>query len=233
MKISRLARAATPRLLLRLLTGSTLVFAAISTQVPAWAADPGASEEAGEAPVPFEKNLVGGHVQLAASASYALPFGRLSDEQSRTDRSRGGGLFTGEAAVGLDRFVFLGAYGEYGLYQAAKGCDDCSASSWGAGLQVAYHVAQGLRIDPWISYGVGYRQLSTLGALPDPARYHSLEWMRLCLGTDWYVTSGFAVSPIAQFGVATTLDAPRGESAGSTDLRFQFGLRLLLDFPGR
>jgi len=233
MKISRLARAVTPRLLSRLLIGVAGVFAAVSTQTPAWAAEPAAEDEAESSPVPFEKNLVGGHVQLAASASYALPFGRLSEDQSRTDRSRGGGLFAGEAAIGLDRFVFLGAYGEYGLYQPAKGCSDCSATSWGAGLQVAYHVAQGLRIDPWVSYGVGYRQLSTLGSLPDPARYHSLEWMRICLGTDWYVTSGFAVSPIALFGVATTLDAPSRETAGSTDLRFQFGLRLLLDFPGR
>jgi hypothetical protein len=233
MKISRLARAATPRSLLRLLTGSTLVFAALLTQGRAWAAEPAAAEEPPESAVPFEQNLVAGHLQLSASASYALPFGRLSEEQSRTDRSRGGGLFSGEAAIGLDRFIFLGAYGEYGLYQAAKGCDDCSASSWGAGLQVAYHVVQGLRIDPWISYGVGYRQFTTHGAQPDPARYHSLEWMRLGLGTDWYVTSGFAVSPFALFGVATTLDAPSDESGGATDLRFQFGLRLLLDFPGR
>lgn len=232
MKISRLARAVPPRLLLRLLTGSTIVLAALLTQAHAWAADPSEEDQA-TSPVPFEQNLVAGHLQFAASASYALPFGRLSDEQSRTERSRGGGLFSGEAAIGLGRFVFLGAYGEYGLYQAAQGCDDCSASSWGAGLQVAYHVVQGLRIDPWISYGVGYRQLSTFGALPDPARYHSLEWMRLSMGADWYVTSGFAVSPIAQFGAATTLDAPRGESPGSTDLRFQFGLRLLLDIPGR
>lgn len=196
------------------------------------AAEPEPKDESVEL-VPFERDLVGGHFQLGVQSSYSVPFGRLSDEWSRLERSRGGGVFAGDLGYGLDRFVFLGVYGEYGLYQRAKDCDGCAANSWGAGLQVGYHVVQGLRIDPWISYGLGYRQLTVTGSTPDRAVYRSLEWMRLTVGSDWYVSSNFGVSPFVLFGAASTLDAPSGESAGATDLRFQFGLRLLLDFPGR
>jgi hypothetical protein len=196
-------------------------------------ADEAAPKSAEEpAPAPFEPDLVGGHFQVGASASYAAPFGRLSDAYSRRERGGGGGTFGLDLNYGLDRFVFLGAYGQYSLFSDSAHCDKCSASEWGAGLQVGYHLVQGLRIDPLISYGVGFRKFSSeLNDKKDS--YDELEWMRLTLGTDWYLSSALALSPFAQFSAASSLTAPTDETAGRVDMRFLFGLRLALDIPGR
>jgi hypothetical protein len=204
----------------------------LATNAHAEGATPPAQSEQAAPTVHLEKDLVGGHLQVGASAAYALPFGRLSDDFKHTSRSGGGGVFALDLNYGLDRFVTLGAYGEYQLWGASGPCPECSAWGWAAGLQVGYHVVQGLRLDPWVSYGVGFRQLvSTV----DEAKlsYNAVEWMRLTLGTNWFATPNFCLSPIALFSAATTVNAPSGEDAGRTDMRFQFGLRMALDFPGQ
>lgn len=190
------------------------------------------SEPAPVPAVPFESDEVGGHVQVGISAGYAAPFGKLSKEQAHTDRAGGGGSFGLSLNYGLDRFVTLGAYGQYSLFWDSKNCPDCSAAEWGAGLAVGYHLVQGLRIDPWISYGLGWRSLRAEDG-GERTSYGALEWMRLGMGTNWFLTSGVALGPFAQFSAATTVVVPGGETAGATDMRFLFGLRLGLDFPGR
>ena len=188
--------------------------------------------------VPFADDLLSGHLQVGLSAAYAVPFGRLSNAASRSERSGPGGTFALDLNYGVDRFVALGAYGQYSIFGGSGACDSCSAREWGAGLQVGYHPAQGLRIDPWLTYGVGYRALtvdsSEVDALVDEsARYDQLEWMRLGLGADWYATSGWILSPFARFSAASTLTAANEERAGRVNLRFVFGLRVALDVPGR
>jgi hypothetical protein len=182
--------------------------------------------------IPLEKDLVGGHLQIGASASYALPFGRLSEEFKHTNRSGSGGVFGLDLDYGLDRFVTLGAYGEYQLWGASDPCPECSAWGWAAGLQLGYHAVQGLRIDPWVSYGVGFRQLLSQVDESDLS-YDAIEWMRLSLGTNWFATPNFCLSPLVLFSAATTVNVPSGEHAGATDMRFQFGLRVALDLPGQ
>ncbi len=191
------------------------------------------SEEEDETPlVPFERDHVSGHFQIGVSANYVAPFGRLSDEYARTARGGGGALFNLDLNYGLDRFVFIGTYGQYSLLGSSAKCEGCTATEWGAGLQAGYHLVQGLRIDPWISYGVGFRSLSAESA-HKTAEYPELEWMRLSVGANWFATSNWALSPVAVFSAASTLDAPDPETAGRVDLRFVFGLRMALDFPGR
>src|SRR6186713_2690201 len=107
------------------------------------------ADPAEQKPVPLEQDLLGRHFQVGVSAAYALPFGRSSNEFARREISGNGGVFGADLNYGLDRFVLLGAYGEYGLFGSSDRCGgDCSAWSWGAGLQLSYHAAQGLRIDP-------------------------------------------------------------------------------------
>lgn len=196
-------------------------------------AEPTATSELDEPViVPFEQDVVGGHFQLAASAAYAIPLGSLSNDFIHIARAGHGGEFGGDVSYGLGRFVTVGAYGAYSLAGASKKCDSCSASGWAAGLQFAYHIAQGLRIDPWVSYGLGYRRLSSQDDEGDYS-YGGIDWLRLSIGTNWFATKNFGVSPYGLFTAGTTVVVPQGEKAGHTDMQFQFGLRLLLDLPGR
>lgn len=204
----------------------------LSLSSTAHAESTAASDSTEPIEVPFARDLVAGHVQVAASAAYAIPFGRLSNDFAHTARAGHAGEFGGEVNYGLDRFVFLGAYGSYTLAGESQPCNDCSGNGWTAGIQFVYHLAQGLRIDPWVSYGLGYRSLKTQDDQGDYS-YGGIDWMRLAIGTNWFVSRNFAVSPFGQFSAGTTVVVPQGEKAGGTDLQFQFGLRLLLDLPGR
>ncbi len=212
------------------LLASALVLALASTARAEETEGPKSTDDPPQ--VPFETDLVGGHLQMGVNAGYAFPFGRLSDEASHLDRAGRGGVFGVDVNYGLDRFVFVGVYGQYGLFGDSSNCDGCSATEWGVGLQTTYHVVQGLKIDPWISYGVGFRQLSTKSDA-DSYSYGALEWMRLSVGTNWFATSTFFVSPYATFSAASTVVASDDETAGRVDMRFLFGIRLGLDLPGR
>lgn len=180
------------------------------------------------------RNRVGGHFLAGVGAAVAVPFGELSPGVGYHDIANAGAGFTLDAGYGVGRDVMIGAYGELQMYSGADDCTGCSATGIGAGAYVRYHLVQGLRFDPWVSYGIGYRSIQVAGAASEPAGdYAGLEWMRLTFGGDWYAFSQFGFGPFIQFGAASMFDRPAGQLDGGVNWRWQVGLRVVVDLPGK
>lgn len=178
------------------------------------------------------RDTLSGHFVVAGSASYALPFGDVSEDVSQRDRV-GTGLGYGlDFGYGLSGHVAAGVYGQFLQLGDGNDCSDCDASSFAGGAFVRYHLAQGLRFDPWLSYGIGYRtQSSKFGG--DTRTYSGLDWARVQIGGDWYALSQFGLGPLLELSAGSFFNRPSDESGGGVHFRFLVGLRLVLDFPGK
>jgi hypothetical protein len=216
-----------------------LVFSCIACPCVARASDDSSSsstdgEDENAAPelVPFRQDYVGGHFQIGATGVLLTPFGNVAKDVGHLSRGGPGGGAQVDLGFGVDRHVFLGAYGEMQWLGKSDSCSLCSANTIGAGLFARYHLVQGMRFDPWVSYGLGYRGLSSDDGETSKS-YVGLEWMRLQLGATWYATAQLGLGPVLQLGAGTMIGRPDEEAAGGIHFRAQLGLRLALDLPGR
>jgi len=203
------------------------------TAAPVLPAQTPPEEAAAPAITPFAQDTLAGQFQLGVSGLFAMPFGEVSrgaDFDALTSVGFGPGVDLG---IGVGRHLVVGAYGDLNFYGAGSACTDCSSTSLGVGAFVRYHLVQGLRFDPWVSYGIGYRDLRTASDRNGASEYSGLEWMRLTFGGDWYANRQFGFGPLVSLSAASFLDAPASADVGGVNWRFQAGLRVLLDLPGR
>ena len=182
--------------------------------------------------IPYERDSVGGHFILGASGNFAVPFGHVADGVSHRQRAGDGWGGLVDVGFGVNRNVAVGAYGEALWLGDSSACPTCSATSFAAGAFARYHFVQGLRFDPWVSYGIGFRQLGSQSDSSDDS-YAGLEWLRLQMGATWSIIPQLGLGPVLQFTGATMLATPSGESVGGSSWTFQLGLRMSLDLPGR
>ncbi len=192
------------------------------------------SETPEQAPdlVPYKRDAVGGHLQLGVTGTFLAPFGSLS-ETLRFGNTAGVGYgFVGDLGVGINRHVLIGAYGEYGVLSDTHGCPRCGATTFAAGIRSEYHLVQGLRFDPWASYGMGFRSVAVTAAEQENT-YSGFEFMRLAFGANWMATPHFGLGPLLAFNGTRMIQVPPGESPHGSAWVFTLGLRFLLDFPGR
>lgn len=199
--------------------------------------------------VPRAKDTLGGHVQVGATGLVTAPIGELQNGYGARDLGAGFGLAL-DAGVGVSRYIAIGVWGEGLWYSNSAACrywalnasrDPCSATSFTVGPFVRYHLLQGMRFDPWIVYGPGYRGISQ--ETPDGTKtYGGIEWLHAALGGDYYVTSGFGLGPWLGIdgGVFTkrpaslcSADRCGGQPKTAWHTEFTFGLRLVLDIPGK
>jgi len=180
------------------------------------------------------KDLLGAHVLIGAGVSPSWSLGRLSSDVSASE-----GLGTGfgahlDAGIGLSRYVAVGLFGSFAGYTRGDSCGtSCSGRALSIGPFVRYHLSQGLRFDPWLSLGAGYRQLSFESASGQRQKFSGVEWLRLELGADYYAFSGFAVGPYGALGLSSYNQRPAGAGSASVNTELSVGLRVLLDLPGR
>jgi hypothetical protein len=184
--------------------------------------------------VPRAKDLLGSHVLVGAALGPVWSLGRF-DSQTTAARGFATGLgFQADAGFGLSRTISVGAWASYAMYADGSGCDDCAGRSFAIGPFVRYHLSQGLRFDPWLSAGLGYRQLSFLDDLrASKQKYSGMEWLRLDLGADYYVFSGFGIGPYGTLALSSYSTRPAGTGDARVNTELSAGLRLLLDLPGR
>ena len=189
-------------------------------------------EEADDVPVPVPpaRDTLGGHFILAAGGGFALPFGDFegSVPQSLMDP---GWMLTADLGVGVSRLVAVGAWGQFIRY-GDDACDAgaCDASSIAAGLFVRYHLVQGVRFDPWIAAGPGFRVTNL-----EAGSYSGVEWLRVQLGGDWYFAPNLGFGPFIELAAGTYFSKSDGPDLEDRALHWNFGtgLRLVFDAPGK
>lgn len=182
----------------------------------------------GEGTIPPARDTVGGHLAIGALAGFAVPFGSIDSKVAQSDVLGGGLVLGGDVTYGVSRTVMVGAYGEFGKPADAGAWSGRAVSSIAAGLMVRYHLVQGTRFDPWMSYGAGFRRL-TAGT----DSFTGLDWARIQLGGDWYATSGFGFGPWLQMSMGTYLGSSGSLDSKSVNAEFALGLRVVFDAPGK
>ncbi|HEX6276198.1 MAG TPA: hypothetical protein VFZ53_24320 [Polyangiaceae bacterium] len=185
-----------------------------------------------EAPlVPPATDTLGGHLVAGGSAAFVVPWGDLQQGSESSDLGAGYG-FNLDVGYGLGRSVVVGLWGQYALYTESTECSGCRASSYAVGPFIRYHLVQGMRFDPWLLAGIGYRAMN-VDAGSAEGDYAGVEWLRLALGGDYYPVKNFGFGPIVELDAGVFAKHPADERGTSLHFTFVGGLRLVLDVPGK
>lgn len=220
---------------LTLLLSSLLAAGAASAQEPSEAPPAPVHDEEDEAresaPVPPATDLLGGHPLLGLAGKVVIPFGELDTERNFGDRVDPGFGFAADLGIGLSRSVELGVWGDYIVYGDGDDCRDCETTAFGVGPFLRYHLVQGMRFDPFISVGLGYRSLTVSSDAGDESEA-ALAWGKLALGGTWYALSQIGFGPYLELELSTLTDTPAGADP-SVFATFGAGIRLQFDVRGR
>ena len=103
--------------------------------------------------VPRREDLLKNHVLVGAGLGAVWSLGRF-DSKTTAQRGFGTGLnLQADAGFGLSRVISVGVWGNYAKYADGSGCTDCAGRALAVGPFVRYHLAQGLRFNPWLNAG--------------------------------------------------------------------------------
>lgn len=194
---------------------------------------PPVAEEPAPAAASLPSDTRSGHFVLGLRGGFAIPFGEASKGVDVYPLADVGFSAGADVGIGISRHVEIGLNGEMQLHGDASQCIGCSSSGLAVGAFVRYHLVQGLRFDPWLAVGLGYRGLQVERPSGSDLDYAGLEWLRIQFGGDWYGFSRLGIGPFLDLGATSFLDVPAGEDRGGVNWRFQSGLRIVLDHPGK
>jgi hypothetical protein len=173
-------------------------------------------------------------VMISASMLWAIPFSSLEAGVDQADWMGSGPGFGAELAYGVSRNVALGVWGQMLLLDDGVDCQGCSTRSLAAGAFVRYHLVQGMRFDPWMSAGLGYRTTNIDTGDGDERSYSGIEWLRLSVGGDWYAFDNFGFGPYMELDMGRYTSRSPALSGGSANhWHFITGARVSFDAPGR
>lgn len=176
-------------------------------------------------------DTLAGHFSLSPSVAVAVPFGHLDAATTQSRLLGVGPAFGVELGYGVSHNVMIGLWGQLLRLGSGSACSNCSTQSLAAGPFIAYHLVQGVRFDPWMSAGLGYRADSvTVGGTS--VSYSGIEWARLELGGDWYALPQLGVGPFLQLETGWFSQHPAG-SNGALHWHFLAGARVTFDLPGK
>lgn len=178
---------------------------------------------------------LGGHFLLGAAGAYQKPLGKFGSDMRQSSQVDGGLSVTVDAGFGVSRQVVVGAWGQWFLLPDGSECNDCSATGFAVGPFVRFHLVQGLRFDPWLSFAVGYRDLSLdrVDRDEEVLKFKGFDWARLQVGGDWYPARNFGFGPFLELVSGGYFERP--EIAGDLRTYWQWsaGMRLAFDVPGK
>jgi hypothetical protein len=185
----------------------------------------------GEEPEPKvvpARDTVGGHLAVGAAVGLFVPFGSVDSSIAQSKIIGSGLLLGGDITYGVSRTVMVGLYGEVAMPSGSGPWSGQNASSIAAGPLLRYHLVQGTRFDPWLSYGIGFRRLSS-----GNASYTGIDWARLALGGDWYAASNLGFGPLLELSMGTFVDSSGSLGSKAVNAEFVLGARLVFDGPGK
>lgn len=200
-------------------------------------ATPDLDEENGELGTrrPAALDRRGGHVPIAAKVGLAVPGGSIVSGVPAGQLFGVGPAFGGSVGIGLGRHATLDASGSYTLLSGTGRCEACGASAIDVGLGLTYHLAQGIAVDPWVSYGLGFRTATyevPAGQSRAPVsgeRHHGLDVARLGVGADFFPIPSFGVGPYLEASLGAYLARPEPDPGGATYAFVALGARVVFD----
>jgi hypothetical protein len=242
--------------------------ARVSAQTPS--PEAAASEEEDEElrtakALPRAPDTRAGHLFITAKAGLEGPVGSFGRGTTSGNFAGLGGNFGGVIGLGLGRHVVVEATGGYSLLSGPttltgpNQCVGCNGRSLDLGLGFSYHLAQGVAVDPWGSFGLGFRTASfTTATDPNTGKpvqdaqgtdisaaktqsFRGLDFARIGLGADFYPAPAFGLGLYFQANVGVRTGGSLGEKGFNPSLPaetlvgppvyafLQIGLRIALD----
>lgn len=191
-------------------------------------------------PIPPALDTLGGHFALSPSIGVVLPFGNLANGTPSTSILGTGAGYGVEIGYGVSRSVMLGAWGQYAHAGAGSACARCSASSFAVGPFLRYHLVQGMRFDPWMEAGLGFRSMhldnpdaQIAGVPAGGSSWSGIDWVHVSVGGDWYAFSNVGFGPFMSLDVSTFGSRPSTAGASTAAWQFSTGARITFDLPGK
>lgn len=184
-------------------------------------------------PVPLARDTLSGHFVAGLGGAVEAPFGNLRAGEKAANLGAGAGAAI-DLGFGVSRSLAAGAWGNVLSFGSGQ-------TSFSVGPFVRYHLVQGLRFDPWVLLGVGYRSQRRDSPLGQ-REFSGFEFLHAVLGGDYYVWSGVAFGPFIELDGGVFTKRPKTTSTGQPDtasvgsavhLGFAAGLRVVLDLPGK
>jgi hypothetical protein len=213
----------------------------VTSPRPALVARRTAQDEAEER-VSAAPDTLGSHLIVAVNLGWALPFGSLARGIAQTDVMSSGPVLSLDLGYGVSRTLVIGLWGQGQSFGAGQSCSGCHTAGYAVGPLLRYHLAQGVRFDPWIAAGPGWRFM-TLRKDATDFDYSGPEWMRVMVGGDWYPRQLLGVGPWLELGAGSYTNRPTvrplpdvntaPDQGAAWNWLFAAGLRGVLDTPGK
>jgi hypothetical protein len=213
-----------------------------AAEPPPKAAPSGADDDEEEGPEAGKRRAAApdtrfGHLLIDPRTSVTIPVGRLTSLASAGSVTGTGVSFGGVVGFGISRYVAVEASGGYSLFSGPSDCSGCRGRGFDLGLGFSYHLAQGVAIDPWASFGVGFRSATFRADIdargkkldkPSDQSYRGLDFARIALGADFYPLPALGLGPYVEADVGTNVSRP-GASGLATYAFIHVGVRIALD----
>jgi hypothetical protein len=177
------------------------------------------------------------HLLVHGRGGAAFPAGSVATGIGTAEVSGAGFGFGGGIGLGLSRYLVLEVNAGYALLGGEDTYDIASGRTFDIGIGFAYHLAQGIAFDPWISYGVGFRTATFVTdedaddqgqkSLPGPS-FQGLDVARFALGGDFYPLPTLGFGPYFEVDVGTTITRP-GALPSSVYAFLHLGVRIAFD----
>ncbi len=175
------------------------------------------------------RDTIGGHLVLGANVGLIVPFGLVSGGNAQSDLIGPGLWLAGDALYGVSRAVGIGAYAEVAMPAGKNDARGKDFTSIAAGAMVRYHLVQGVRFDPWLAAGVGFRRTGD-----GEASLTGIDWARFQIGGDWYAASQLGFGPIVELALGTFTGSSRIPlETKAVNAHFVIGGRIVFDSPGK
>jgi len=174
---------------------------------------------------PDAPDLISGHFFFSAGGGVWVPSSGLLPDIPELGEVPVAGAVRAQLGVGLNRYLVLNI-AEGGFAHGPgdnNACESCTLWSMDIGPSLVFRPTQGFALEPWVSYGAGYRH-NVLVLDSGNERVLGVDVAKLAIGADWYPAAVFGFGPYiaTDIGVRTS-----GDVAGYAI--FQAGLRLSLD----
>jgi hypothetical protein len=194
-----------------------------------------------------------GHIYLIPTFALAGPAGLVAANTPTTQVANLGYTYGGIIGVGVGRYGSVQIFGDRSIFTSPETCNiGCGGSSYSFGAGVTYHLAQGIAVDPWGSFGMGYRYslfnviapnattingTSYASGVLVPQAFKGFDVARIAFGGDFYPVPWFGLGPFVEVDAGAnlqrpvplvalppnTLDTPRAYAF------FQVGIRVAFD----
>jgi hypothetical protein len=177
---------------------------AISLFVPGIAfAQPESSETTTgfDHPVPAVKNAV----EIGVAVGYTQGGGKLGGGMGNLeDVSHQGGTVELSLGYRILPQLSVGAYGSFAQYSRGDAIDsNTDVLGATAGIQTAWHIRPARSVDPWLSFGAGWKSLWFSPSNGSTTSLQGIELARLQLGVDYRLSKDIAIAPVIGGSIST------------------------------